>query len=113
MTLIDNDLLHDPEGAASLEQPDSVMRHSQEALHDNSVLLTKHVMAKRLQGCWNRTHLGSLVVHDLLGCQITLVSNKKLVDILIGIPVNLIQPLLHIVEALLVCDIVHNLQGAF
>ena len=59
-----------------------------------------------------RQYLGSLVVHNLLGCQITLVANKKLVDILIGIPVNLIQPLLHVVEALLVCDVVHNLQNA-
>lgn len=59
-----------------------------------------------------RQYLGSLVVHNLLGCQITLVANKKLVHILIGIPVNLIQPLLHVVEALLVCDVVHNLQNA-
>lgn len=55
-------------------------------------------------------YLGSLIVDDLLGCQITLVANQQLVHILVGISVNLIQPLLHIVEAVLVCNIIDHLQ---
>lgn len=54
-------------------------------------------------------HLCCLVVHHSLGCQVTLVAHQQLVDVLIGVPVNLVQPLLHIVEAVLVCHIVHHL----
>ena len=56
-------------------------------------------------------HLCCLVVHHLFRCQITLVAHEQLVDVLIGVSVNLIEPLLHVVEALLVCHIVHNLAG--
>ena len=43
-------------------------------------------------------NLGRRVVDNLLCGQVTLVSDKKLVDILRGVSVNLLQPLLHVVE---------------
>lgn len=49
-------------------------------------------------GSW---YLGCGVVHDLLGGQVTLVSYEQLVDVLAGIAVDLLQPLLHVVEGLL------------
>ncbi len=55
-------------------------------------------------------HLGCLIVDNLLGCQVTLVSDKQLVDILIGISVNFVEPLLDIVEAVLVCHVIHHLH---
>jgi hypothetical protein len=54
--------------------------------------------------------LSSLVVNNLFGGQVRLVAHKQLVHILTSISVNLIQPLLHIVETLLVCDIIDHLQ---
>ena len=54
-------------------------------------------------------HLCCLVIHYFLCCQITLVAHQQLVDILICISINLIQPLLDIVETFLVCDIVYDL----
>lgn len=65
----------------------------------------------RLQGI-GVLYLCCLVVHNFLRCQITLVANKQLVDILVCVSVNLIKPLLHIVETFLVCDIVHNLNSS-
>lgn len=55
-------------------------------------------------------YLCCLIIDNLLGCQVTLVSNKQLVDILIGISVNLIEPLLDIVEAVLICHIINHLR---
>ena len=57
------------------------------------------------------SYLCSLVIHYFLGCQITLVTNKQLVDILICISVNFIEPLLDVVEAFLICHIIHNLDN--
>ena len=56
-------------------------------------------------------HLCCLIVDNLLCCQVTLVAHQQLVHIFIGISINLVQPLLDVVEALLVCDIVHDLKG--
>ena len=55
------------------------------------------------------SHLGCLVVDDLLGRQITLVAHQQLVDILVRVAVDLVQPLLYVVKALLVCHVVNNL----
>lgn len=53
--------------------------------------------------------LSSLVVlHLTLVNQVGLVSNQKLVDILAGITVDFLQPLLDVVEGLLVRDIVDD-----
>jgi hypothetical protein len=57
------------------------------------------------------SHLGCLIVDDLLCCQITLVAHQQLVDILVRVAVDLVQPLLYVVEALLVCHVVNNLCG--
>lgn len=56
-------------------------------------------------------YLASLIRNDLFVCEITLVSNKKLVNILTGISVYFIQPLLHIVKALLICHIIYHLYN--
>eukprot|EP00967_Tisochrysis_lutea_P096675 scaffold141739_cov21-Tisochrysis_lutea.AAC.1 len=45
-------------------------------------------------------YLGSLIVHSTLAGQITLVSHKQLVYILVCVSVDLVQPCLHVVEAL-------------
>ncbi len=58
----------------------------------------------------NKPYLSSLVVNNFFGGQVRLVAHKQLVHILTSISVNLIQPLLHIVETLLVCDIIDHLQ---
>ena len=55
-------------------------------------------------------HLCCLIVNDFLAGQIALVAHQQLVDILVCVPINLIQPLLHVIEALLVCHIVHHLH---
>ena len=65
---------------------------------------------KKLSLKW--PYLSSLVINHLLGCQVGLVAHKQLVHILTCIAVNLIQPLFHIVEALLISYIVHNLWKA-
>lgn len=41
-------------------------------------------------------HLGSGVVHHLLGGEVTLVAHQQLIDILAGVAVNLLEPLLHV-----------------
>lgn len=56
-------------------------------------------------------YLCSCIVDHLLGCKIRLVANKQLVHILTGITVDFVQPLLHVIEAFLICNIVHNLQN--
>lgn len=48
------------------------------------------------------------MVDYFLGGQVALVANQQLVDILTGIPLDLLQPLLHIVERLLVRAIVYD-----
>jgi len=48
------------------------------------------------------------VIDDLLGGQVALVAHQQLVDILAGVPLDLLQPLLHIVEGLLVRAIVND-----
>lgn len=57
-----------------------------------------------------RDYLCCLIVHDLLCRQVTLVAHKQLVHVLIGISVNFVEPLLDIVETLLVCHIIDNLR---
>jgi hypothetical protein len=52
--------------------------------------------------------LSLLSRNDTLGGQIGLVTNQKLVNILTGVSVNFMQPLLHIVEGLIVGDVVNN-----
>jgi hypothetical protein len=54
------------------------------------------------------SYLGSVVVNNLFGCQIALVTNKQFVDALASIAIDLLQPLLDVVERHLICDIVDN-----
>lgn len=55
-----------------------------------------------------RKLLSLLGRNDTLGGQIGLVTNQKLVHILTGISINFMQPLLYIVEGLIVSHIIHN-----
>lgn len=55
-----------------------------------------------------RSHLRGVVVHDLLIRQIALVADQELVDTLVGITVNFLEPLLDVVESIHVGNIVDN-----
>lgn len=54
------------------------------------------------------SHLCNCVIHDLLVRHIALVSDEELVDTLSGVSVDLLQPLLHVVERIHVGDIVDD-----
>ena len=53
-------------------------------------------------------YLGNCVLDGTLIGHIALVSNEQLIDTLGGISVNLLKPLLDVVEGIHVSDIVHN-----
>lgn len=55
-----------------------------------------------------KTNLGDCVLDDLLVRHIALVADEQLVDALGGVPVDLLQPLLDVVEAVHVGDVVDN-----
>ena len=57
---------------------------------------------------FGETHLRGGVIYHFFGSQITFVSDKKLVDVLARVSVNLLQPLLHVVERLLVGHVVNH-----
>lgn len=46
-------------------------------------------------------HLSRCVVHHFLVGEVTLVAHEQLVDVLAGIAIDLLQPLLHVVVRLL------------
>lgn len=54
------------------------------------------------------THLGNSVLNHLLVRHIALVADEQLVDALGGVPVNFLQPLLDVVEAVHVGDVVDD-----
>lgn len=54
------------------------------------------------------THLGNGVLDNLLIRHIALVAYKQLVDAFGGIPVNLLEPLLDVVERVHISDIVDD-----
>ena len=54
------------------------------------------------------TYLGNCVLNDLLVRHIALVAYEKLVDALGGVAVDLLQPLLDVVEAVHIGDIVDD-----
>jgi hypothetical protein len=53
-------------------------------------------------------HLRDRVLDHFLVCHIALVAHQQLVDALGRISVNLLQPLLHVVERVHVRDVVHD-----
>ncbi|MEQ2207986.1 hypothetical protein XENOCAPTIV_022400, partial [Xenoophorus captivus] len=55
----------------------------------------------RLMGTLRTAYLGCSVVHHLFGGQVALVADQQLVDVLAGVAVDLLQPLLDVVEGLL------------
>jgi hypothetical protein len=83
--------------------------HSHEGLFDISGILCTSLHE------WN-AHLvskclSSFIRHNLVSSEVRLVTNKKLVDIVTSITVNFVQPLLYIVEALLISYIIYNLPS--
>lgn len=54
------------------------------------------------------TYLGDGVLHDLLVSHIALVAYEQLVDSVCGVSVDLLQPLLDVVEGVHVSDIVDD-----
>jgi hypothetical protein len=56
----------------------------------------------------DKTYLGDCVLHDLLVRHIALVAYEQLVDALGSISVDLLEPLLDIVEGVHVGDIVND-----
>lgn len=54
------------------------------------------------------SYLGNCVLHDLLVRHIALVAYEELVDTLCGISVDLLQPLLDVVEGIHIGDIVND-----
>jgi hypothetical protein len=58
--------------------------------------------------CIGWTHLGNCVLDGTLISHITLVTDQQLVDALGRVAVNLLQPLLDIVEGIHVCNIVDD-----
>lgn len=53
-------------------------------------------------------YLGDCVLDDLLVSHIALVTDEELVDTLGGVTVNLLKPLLHVVEGVHIGDIVDD-----
>lgn len=52
--------------------------------------------------------LCSRIVDHLLRCEIRLVTNEQLINILTSVTIDFVQPLLHVIEAFLIRDIIHN-----
>ena len=81
-------------------------RHRHERLFDVRGILGRRF--QELHADRVRKLLGTFEAHDLLRGQIALVSHEKLVDVLARVSVDLVQPLLYVVERLLICDIVYD-----
>lgn len=67
-----------------------------------------HGIRSGLTGPTVESYLGNCVIDDLLVSHIALVSDQELVDALGGVSVDLLQPLLHVVERIHVGDIVND-----
>lgn len=84
----------------------NLARHRQEGLLDIAGVLRaglKERDAERVGKLLGGRKLNNLLVH-----KIALVADKKLVHVLIRVAVNLLKPLLHVVERLLVSNIIHD-----
>ncbi len=57
---------------------------------------------------WGLEYLGNGILDHLLIRHIALVANEQLVDTLGGVPIDLLKPLLDVVEGLHVRDVVHD-----
>jgi len=76
-----------------------------------SILDIGRVLCGRLEeGNADRTgeFLGRLRLHLPLGCEVALVADKQLVDILRCIPINLVQPRLHVFKRLGVGGVIND-----
>jgi hypothetical protein len=84
-----------------------VSRKGMPRLSANSCLLVRDTGRVELEeAVW--THLGNGVLDDLLVGHIGLVADQQLVDALGCVAVDLLKPLLHVVERVHVGDIVDN-----
>lgn len=59
----------------------------------------------------SRPYLCRFIWNGSVFTKIRLVSNQEFVYIVTSIAINFTQPLLHIVKAFLICDVVDNLTG--
>ena len=60
------------------------------------------------EACSGLSYLGDCVLDNLLVRHIALVAHQKLVDALSSVTVNLLQPLLDVVEAVHIGDVVDD-----
>lgn len=91
----------------------NLRRHGQESLFDIRGVLGARLQERnfevirkllnRLAKEHTKVNLRRCEVHHFLCRQIRLVSNKELVHILTRVPINFLEPLLHVVERLLTC----------
>lgn len=56
-----------------------------------------------------KLYLSCLIRNDLICSEVTFITNQKLVHVFACISIYFIQPLLNIIEAILVRNIIHNL----
>ena len=66
------------------------------------------ISTKHESSPWACPHLCHRIIDDLLVCHIALVADEELVDTFGCIAVDLLQPLLDVVEALHVCHVVND-----
>jgi hypothetical protein len=78
------------------------------AQYQHSVFLDPQPVTQSVVDGEDKTHLGNGVFNNFLVRHIAFVSNQQLVHTLCGISVNLLQPLLDIVERVHVRDIVND-----
>lgn len=72
----------------------NLLRHGQESLFDVGSVLSRSFEEGNTKLVGESLGLG--ILHNLLGRQIRLVANQKLVDTLNSVSVNFLQPLLNV-----------------
>jgi hypothetical protein len=77
--------------------------HSQESLLDVCGILGRGFEERNAETVGEL--FGNSILDNLLVRHIALVSDQKLVDTVGGVPVNLLQPLLDVVETIHVCNV--------
>jgi len=81
-------------------------RHGHEGLLHVGGVLGRRLQERDAQLV--RVLFGCGEIHHFLGGQVALVAHQQFVDVLAGVSVNLLQPLLHVVEGFLVGDVVDH-----
>jgi hypothetical protein len=74
----------------------------------NNIIMLLELELEDRGSHFSETYLGCVVVYDFLCGQIALVADKELVDTFTSITINLLQPLLDVVEGNLVCYVIND-----